>query len=57
MHDDDWAFIIMDTKISCPAFYTWGLKSIVKSKIYIYNIHTCFPSVASNELTKLEVYW
>ena len=28
MHDDDWTFISMDTKIGCPTFHTWGLKSI-----------------------------
>ena len=44
IHDDDWTFTSMDTKIDSRTFYTWGLKSIHWS----YIIHTCFPIIASN---------
>ena len=30
-------------KTVSPTFYTWGLKSIH----YGYNIHTCFPIIAT----------
>ena len=28
IHDEDWTFTSMDTKIGSPTFHTWGLKSI-----------------------------
>ena len=28
MHDEDWTFISMDTKVGSPKFHTSGLKSI-----------------------------
>ena len=44
IHDDDWTFTSMNTEIGSQTFYSWGLKSILLS----YNIHTCFPTIASN---------
>ena len=44
IHDDDKTFA-MDTKIDSSTVYTWDSKSLHLS----YNIHTCFPIIASNE--------
>ena len=52
IHIDDWTFTSMDAKIGSPTFYTWGLKSINWS----YNIHTCFPIIASNAISKIIRY-
>ena len=56
MHDNDWTFTSMDTKLGIPTFYTWGLKSIYLS----YNIHTCFPIIANSvagELYLCNIFW
>ena len=44
IHDDDWTFTNMDTKIGSPTFYSWCLIFIH----YSYSIHTCFPIITSN---------
>ena len=31
IHDDDWTFTNMDTKIGSPTLYTWGLKLFTKA--------------------------
>ena len=48
MHDDEWTFTSMGTKIGSPTFHTWGLKSIQQT----YNVHTYLSKIASNELAK-----
>ena len=46
IHDDDWTFTNMDTKIGSPRFYTGGLKSIHWS----YNIDTYFVIITGNAI-------
>ena len=57
IYDSDWAFTSMDTKIDCPTFYAWGLKStsiiavFQTAPVFLLYTEHCQPSLKQNENT------